>query len=267
MVRLVFRPYTQVWRLICTSESLRASKRVSFGFTLLKHSSPSFGTLQVCSYSNVSGSRIGRSMMCSSLRGGLISAFTFIVPAGFCHPKTRTHVRLLGLCFKKGCIESYNWQQPCHSVCTLSLNSIPQFKDIACCPSWSKTNWEERGQPKRACPATPVLDLILHTTSNTTSQNQLPYCGAYQSVWSEDMHRRSIWIPKTHITKQNCLNLSNALLIPCASLSIVSCTINFVFKVLFIFPSRYLFASGLVPIFSFRSLSPILGCIPKQPDS
>ena len=152
-------------------------------------------------------------------------------------------------------------------MCTLSLNSIPQFKDIACCPSWSKTNWEERGQPKRACAATPVLDLILHTTTYTTSQNQLPYCGAYQSVWSEDMHRRSIWIPKTHVTKQNCLNLSNALLIPCASLSMVSCTINFVFKVLFIFPSRYLFASGLVPIFSFRSLSPVLGCIPKQPDS
>ena len=40
------------------------------------------------------------------------------------------------------------------------------------------------------------------------------------------------------------------------------------FKVLFIFPSRYLFAIGLVPVFSFRwSLPPILGCNPKQPDS
>ena len=40
------------------------------------------------------------------------------------------------------------------------------------------------------------------------------------------------------------------------------------FKVLFIFPSRYLFAIGLVPIFSFRwSLQSFLGCIPKQPDS
>ena len=29
-------------------------------------------------------------------------AFTFIVPAGFNHPKTRTHVRLLGPCFKTG---------------------------------------------------------------------------------------------------------------------------------------------------------------------
>ena len=51
MVRLVFRPYTQVWRTICTSVPLRASTRVSPGFTLLKHSSPSFGSYQICSCS------------------------------------------------------------------------------------------------------------------------------------------------------------------------------------------------------------------------
>ena len=40
------------------------------------------------------------------------------------------------------------------------------------------------------------------------------------------------------------------------------------FKILFIFPSRYLFAIGLSPVFSLRrSLPPNLGCIPKQPDS
>ena len=40
------------------------------------------------------------------------------------------------------------------------------------------------------------------------------------------------------------------------------------FKVLFIFPSWYLFAIGLSPVFSLgRSLPPDLGCIPKQPDS
>ena len=41
MVRLVFRPFTQIWRSICTSEPLRASTRVSPGFTLPKQSSPS----------------------------------------------------------------------------------------------------------------------------------------------------------------------------------------------------------------------------------
>ncbi|KAM7459942.1 hypothetical protein LguiA_036074 [Lonicera macranthoides] len=40
------------------------------------------------------------------------------------------------------------------------------------------------------------------------------------------------------------------------------------FKVLFIFPSRYLFAIGLSPVFSLgRNLPPYWGCIPKQPDS
>lgn len=40
------------------------------------------------------------------------------------------------------------------------------------------------------------------------------------------------------------------------------------FKVLFIFPSRYLFAIGLSPVFSLgRNLPPNLGCILKQPDS
>jgi hypothetical protein len=43
---------------------------------------------------------------------------------------------------------------------------------------------------------------------------------------------------------------------------------NSLSKVLFIFPSRYLFAIGLSPIFSFRrNLPPILSCIPKQLDS
>ena len=47
MVRLVFRPYTQISRSICTSESLRASTRVSPGFALFRHSSPSFGSQHV----------------------------------------------------------------------------------------------------------------------------------------------------------------------------------------------------------------------------
>ena len=43
---------------------------------------------------------------------------------------------------------------------------------------------------------------------------------------------------------------------------------NSLFKVLCIFPSRYLFAIGLEPIFSFRwNLPPTSSCNPKQPDS
>ena len=58
------------------------------------------------------------------------------------------------------------------------------------------------------------------------------------------------------------------LLIPIASFLTVSSTFHLLFKVLFIFRSRYLFAIGLAPVFSFRwNLPPTLGCIPKQPDS
>ena len=43
---------------------------------------------------------------------------------------------------------------------------------------------------------------------------------------------------------------------------------NSLFKVLCIFPSRYLFAIGLSPVFSFRwNLPPDSSCNPKQPDS
>ena len=122
--------------------------------------------------------------------------------------------------------------------------------------------------------------LSLHTTSYNTSQNQLSSCRIYHSVpmavdaryWdmlqfgSEDKQRRSIRIRTMHVIKQNCLNLSNALLIPCASLLTVSRTISFLFKVLFIFPPQHLFPIGLVPIYSFRrSLPPILVSISKQP--
>ncbi|KAL7465815.1 hypothetical protein ACHAXS_006579 [Conticribra weissflogii] len=43
---------------------------------------------------------------------------------------------------------------------------------------------------------------------------------------------------------------------------------NSLFKVLCIFPSRYLCAIGIPPIFSFRwNLPPNLSCNPKQLDS
>lgn len=52
IVRLCFQPYTQLGRTICTLVSLRASIRVSPDFTLFTHRSPSFGSQQLCYYSN-----------------------------------------------------------------------------------------------------------------------------------------------------------------------------------------------------------------------
>lgn len=80
MVRLVFRPYTQIRRSICTSEPLRASTRVSSGFTLSRYSSPSFGSQQPCStqtHPSTSGS------VDNAPAKGFLS-FTFIPRWGFC---------------------------------------------------------------------------------------------------------------------------------------------------------------------------------------
>ena len=138
MVRLVFRPYTQVRRSICTLESLRASTRVSPGFTLLRDSSPSFGSRQVCSHSNLSpeGSWSVGSAPCGSyLRSPELPSPSFRA-VGFTQ-STRTHVRLLGPCFKTGCREAFR-QHRCKprsrsrrdSPCTRRDGPLPQPKPI-----------------------------------------------------------------------------------------------------------------------------------------
>ena len=97
MVRLVFRPYTQVWRTICTSVPLRASIRVSPDFTLLKHSSPSFGSEPIRYNSNLSQKiEVGR--LCRTKKSKLLLSLRVQV----CHPHTLIRVRLLGPCFKTG---------------------------------------------------------------------------------------------------------------------------------------------------------------------
>jgi hypothetical protein len=88
MVRLVFRPYTQVRRLICTSKPLRTSTRVSSGFVLLRHSSPSFGSQYACS-SSTPLQAVGMGLCCAvpggtdHISGRSSRAFTFITPLGF----------------------------------------------------------------------------------------------------------------------------------------------------------------------------------------
>ena len=95
MVRLVFRPYTRVGRAICTSAPLRASTRVSSGFALLRHSSPSFGSQRNCSRWDLQ-----LTIVCPLKR--LVFKARFHCALGFNHPLTRSCARLLGPCFKTG---------------------------------------------------------------------------------------------------------------------------------------------------------------------
>lgn len=113
MVRLVFRPYTQLRRSICTSESLRTSIRVSPDFVLARHSSPSFGSQRVRSGCASPRSEDETPRECgpvpfrvpvpSSLGRRPLSGLHFHCAFRFsANPMTRAHVRLLGPCFKTG---------------------------------------------------------------------------------------------------------------------------------------------------------------------
>ena len=91
-------------RSICTSEPRRASTRVSSGFTLFEHSSPSFGSHRTRSDRNGAESATVRPRCATPLLMWvvLVSKFTFVEPLCYKLPRTRAHVRLLGPCFKTG---------------------------------------------------------------------------------------------------------------------------------------------------------------------
>ena len=107
MVRLVLRPYSQIRRSICTSEPLRTSTRVSSGFVLFGHSSPSFGSQSVRSASAteqvlVTGRccAIGVETPNCSHHKHQVSHFHYAFE--FRRSMTRVHLKLLGPCFKTG---------------------------------------------------------------------------------------------------------------------------------------------------------------------
>jgi len=87
MVRLVFRPYTKICKAICTSAHVRASTRVSSGFALFRHSSPSFGSHHT---RFLERTRLGTGCVSLSLRRQVL------------HPPTCASDGLLGPCFKTG---------------------------------------------------------------------------------------------------------------------------------------------------------------------
>ncbi|KAK7371165.1 hypothetical protein VNO78_36790 [Psophocarpus tetragonolobus] len=211
---------------ICTSVSLRASTRVSSGFAPLRHSSPSFGSRQVCSHSNPS-QKVGVGRRCTH-RG--IPPISFLAPYGFTHPLTRTHVRLLGPCFKTGRMGSP--QADARSM------HVPRHARGRMLPSTIATMTSPRAyqQPGLGPP----------------SQSASVRAPSRSADRLSPFHIRPGHIADPHpLPSRQFQALFDSL-----------------FKVLFIFPSRYLFAIGLSPVFSLgRNLPPDWGCIPKQPDS
>uniref|UniRef100_A0A6N2K4T8 Senescence-associated protein n=1 Tax=Salix viminalis TaxID=40686 RepID=A0A6N2K4T8_SALVM len=165
--------------------------------------------------------RRSRSVGGATLEG--IPPVSFLAPYGFTRPLTRTHVRLLGPCFKTGRMgspqaDARSAHVPGHAVTARA--AVHDRSDGISTGAATAIRIGPRPEPIGG-PAVAVP----HPT------------GA---------HRRP----------------------PSTSLRQFQALFDSLFKVLFIFPSRYLFAIGLSPIFSLgRNLPPDWGCIPKQPDS
>ena len=231
MVRLVFRPYTRVRRTICTSVSLRASTRVSSGFAPLRHSSPSFGSRRPCSTRTLlrrSGSAGGAPL---HRRSG-IPPVSFLAPTGFPRPSTRTHVGLLGPCFKTGRMGS-----PQAVAWSARVPRGARRDGARCIPRSPPTaSPRANASPGLTPPARPATVRAPSRAADRLSPFRI----------------RPERIAGPHpLPSRQFQALFDSL-----------------FKVLFIFPSRYLFAIGLSPVFSLgRNLPPDWGCIPKQPDS
>jgi hypothetical protein len=202
MVRLVFRPYTQVRRSICTLESLRTSTRVSPGFVLLKHSSPSFGSQHICSHSNLS----------------LESSWSVDSAA-----------------------EASYLRMPKHSF---SFNSRLGFDSRTLAHMLdSLVRVSRRVDEKHFVRVTPEPDRTTNTRAFSPATEASLTC-----------------MTQTSLYPAHCF--------PAVPFQQFHVLFHSLFKVLFIFPSRYLFAIGLLSIFSVgRNLPPALSCNPKQLDS
>ena len=204
MVRLVFRPYTQVRKAICTSAHLRASTRVSSGFTLLRHSSPSFGSQRVYSYSHPSH-KLKRGRCC---RHRAIAPVRFLaLRGGTTHQLAYTLDSLVRVSRRAD-------ETPSASITRAQF----QMDSESALTPRSDGRQDRRIKP-RAC------------TTHPTHADQLAAHSTRHQGGRVPASTRGV----PSLPSQQFQVLFNSL-----------------FKVLFIFPSRYLFAIGLPSVFSLR---------------
>ncbi|XP_019414680.1 PREDICTED: uncharacterized protein LOC109326447 [Lupinus angustifolius] len=217
--------------MICTSVSLRASTRVSSGFAPLRHSSPSFGSRQVCSHSNPSQKiRVGRR----------------------CNPQGDPTNQL-----------------PC-ALRPCALRVYLPAESHTCQTPWSVFQDGPNGEPAGRRPehagaeahqtARASTIIAMMTSPRACQQPELGPTSQLASVHAPS--RLADRLSPFHIRPRH---IAGPHPLPFRQFRAL---FDSLFKVLFIFPSRYLFAIGLSPVFSLgRNLPPDWGCIPKQPDS
>ena len=164
---------------------------------------------------------------------GGIPPVSFLAPRGFPRPSTRTRVGLLGPCFKTGRMGS-------PQAVAWSARAPPQGRAAeaarAVSPAAPTASPRASGSPGLRPPARPATV----RAPSRAADRPTPF----------RIRPRRVAGPHPLPSRQ------------------FQALFDSLFKVLFIFPSRYLFAIGLSPVFSLgRNLPPDLGCIPKQPDS
>ena len=298
MVRLVFRPYTQVRRSICTSESLRASTRVSPGFALLRHSSPSFGSRRARSRSAPPTTRPGRAGGAPATprgdrippgpsRGGprfhcacgfrttprlarapdslvrvsrRVGRITDVVATDPRRPETSQAV-------EQGRSAGTVAQSPPVEAPTLSpaarTGARKSLGPLEAGPD-PRRGYNGRRPPEGGHPLTFLAGLMAGREPVVAlGRRKVHPAGKRQSRRDGPKIRaRQLPIPSRAEFRRPTLRVR-----PFTS-GQFHVLLNSLFKVLFNLPSRYLSAIGLAPVFSLRwSLPPTLGCIPKQPDS
>ena len=171
-----------------------------------------------------------------------------------CHPNTRIYVRLLGPCFKTGHLKPFH-QHPKRWCGEPTV--FPTLANSQRAVYWeaSRSDWV----PKNAAD----LSLLQGRTRDYNTRRWATFLKLFTPEETD-----------VDLPTSKCTAL-RVRLITCRQYWFQTfpfwqfhVLFNSLFKVLFIFPSRYLFAIGLSPIFSFRwYLPPILVCIPKQTDS
>ena len=286
MVRLVFRPYTHIWRTICTSVSLRASTRVSTGFTLYRHSSPSFGYQQICSSLKSITRRVMIGWWCT---GPFLQrefppkqmpnhAFTFITPSGFPRPTTRIHVRLLGPCFKTGLyrctFRQSLWIQQRSQQLTHTLRALINRMKLQSKLPQVQSPTQHSTEPLRLSRDPFFLRQVKHI-STVKSRSQGSELSPKRQLYPAHLtHLRGRRIDIVHpstlqetyaqpfwhwqiaqavrMFRLRCAYRYETLAPITVPFQRFHALFHSLFRVLFIFPSRYLFAIGLVSIFSFR---------------
>ncbi len=182
-----------------------------------------------------------------------------------CHPNTCIHVRLLGPCFKTGRLKpccQHPKPGPCLDMAVRRTARKQSAEAVCLCPVRTPAC-------SKVCPVLPssvwplrIMLSKLGPSRHKAKRNPTKSCQLFPQCQTDvDLPTRlqTGSNPATLGAENPAQRVSRSLRLPrqprlvsSVSLSTISRPFHSLFRVLFIFPSRYLFAIGLSPIFSLR---------------